>query len=241
MQAIAAEDDLARAVQLRENHQEVEALQLFERILDQEPDRYEALLNAGYLHFRQGWLYREKGTAEQKQHYLKLAEYADRALRLRPAEYQAKLLHLVAKAKTSRYLPPGDQVRIARDLRLDLPQLIQTAGNDPIPIYIFSWLHMKVGEVGSFERMLASMFFGGLPEDLTVERAVELMERAIAMRPDYAVYSYDLGLFRQRLGQDGEARALFEKVVGMEAKTPEDRVYKRWAEQRLTELAQEAR
>lgn len=239
-QAKAAQDDLlARAVQLRENHKEVEALQLFEHILATEPDNYQALLNAGFLHFRQGWLYREKGTEEQKQHFLKLADYAERALLLKPEEYQARLLKVVAKAKTSGFLPPGDQVNIARELHRDLPALIALAGNDPDPIYIFSWLNLKVGAVGSFERMLASMFFGGLPEDLTTHNAVTLMQKAIELRPDYSVYYYDLGLFRQRLGYAKEARALFEKVLAMEPKTPEEKVYGKWAEQRLMELARD--
>ena len=238
--ANAAQDDLlARAVQLREKSREVEALQLFEHILAEEPDNYQALLNSGFLHFRQGWLYREKGTEEQKQHYLKLAAYAERALLSKPEDYQARLLQVVAKAKTAGFLPPGDQVHIARELHRDLPALIALAGNDPDPIYIFSWLNLKVGAVGSFERMLASMFFGGLPEDLTTRNAVALMQKAIGLRPDYSVYYYDLGLFRQRLGQAREARELFEKVLAMEPKTPEEKVYRKWAEQRLMELAKD--
>jgi len=238
--ANAAQDDLlTRAVQLRENHREVEALQLFEHILAEEPDNYQALLNAGFLHFRQGWLYREKGTEEQKQHYLKLAAYAERALLLEPAEYQARLLKVVAKAKMAGFLAPGDQVHIARELHRELPELIAFAGDDPDPIYIFSWLNLKVGSVGSFERMLASMFFGGLPEDLTTDNAVALMRKAIELRSDYSIYYYDFGLFRQRLGQAQEARALFEKVLAMEPKTPEETVYRKWAEQRLMELAKD--
>lgn len=235
----AEEDMLVRAIQLRENHEEVAALQLFEQILAKEPDNYQALLNAGFLHFRQGWLYREKGSAEQKQHFLKLGAYAERALELKPGEYQAKLLHAVAKAKTSSFLQPGDQVRIAKELSRDLPPLIASAGTDPAPIYIFSWLNMKVGMVGSFERMMASMFFDGLPEDLTTDKAVTLIQQAIELRPDYSVYYYDLALFRQQLGQVAQARELFEKVLGMEPKTPEEEVYRKWAEQRVTELAKD--
>lgn len=238
--ADSVQDDLlARAVQLRENNREVEALQLFEHILAEEPDNYQALLNAGFLHFRQGWLYREKGSEEQKQHYLKLAAYAERALLLKPEDYQARLLQVVAKAKTAGFMPPGDQVHIARELHRKLPVLIALAQDDPDPVYIFSWLNLKVGAVGSLERMLASMFFGGLPEELTTDNAVALMQKAIELRPDYSVYYYDLGLFRQRLGQAQEARELFEKVLAMKPKTPEEKVYRKWAEQRLMELAKD--
>lgn len=42
--------------------------------------------------------------------------------------------------------------------------------------------------VGPLERVLASMLFGGLPEDLTVDNAVTLMQKALELRPGYAVY-----------------------------------------------------
>lgn len=227
-------DLVARAVQLREDKKEGEALQQFERILQKEPENYQALLNAALLHFRRGWLYSDK--QQRKDHFFKLAAYAERALLLQPMEYRAKLLNLVAKAKTARYLASGDQVRIARELRQELAPLTASGMNDPDPIYILSWLNFKVGMVGPLERMLASMLFGGLPEDLTVENAVTLMQKALELRPGYAVYYYDLGIFRQGLGQLEQARAMYAKVMAIEPKTPEEVVYRQWAELRLREL-----
>jgi regulator of microtubule dynamics protein 3 len=231
------ENLMARALRLREENRDVEALELFETILSQDPDNYRALVHAAFLHFRQGWLYSDADG--EKLHYLKLQDYARRAVTQKPTEYQAWLINLVAKAKTAPYLSPGDQVRIARELQQDLEALIASRKNDPHPIYMLSWLNFKVGKVSSLEKLLAKILFGGLPGNLTTGKAVALMRQAIELRPDYAIYRYDLGLFQQRLGQLEKARASFEKVLSMAPREPEEVIYRQWAEHRLNTLSGE--
>lgn len=225
---------LVNALHLREDRRESEALMLFEKVLLAEPDNYQALLNAAYLHFRQGWLYSDK--TKKKEHYLTLQSYARRALDLKPTEYQAKFLVIVGKAKMARYLSSGEQVRIARELQADLTVLSLLAEDDPNCLYLLSWLNFKVGSTSSLEKLLASVLFGGLPEDLTTENGFALMHKAIRLRPDYLVYHYDIGVYQQRLGNMEKARPWFEKVLAGEAKTAEEVVYKKWAKQRLLEL-----
>jgi tetratricopeptide (TPR) repeat protein len=226
---------LTNALQLQEKQRESESLAFFEQVLQAEPDNYQALLNAAHLHLRQGWLYSEK--EKRKEHYLALQTYAGRALDLKPSEYQARFLVIVGKAKMARYLSPGDQVRIARELQTDLAALSTLMQDDPNGIYILSWLNFKVGTTSALEKLLASVLFGGLPDNLTIDNAFALMEKAIRLRPDYLVYHYDIGLYRQRLGEVDKAQPWFEKVLDMEAKTAEEAVYKQWAKQRLLELA----
>ncbi|MFH0729331.1 MAG: tetratricopeptide repeat protein [Pseudomonadota bacterium] len=235
--SVAGEDTgdlMTRALRLREDDRQDEALKLFETILQEEPDNYQALLNAGFIHFRQGWLYSDKDG--EKDHYFKMLEYANRAVDQHPMEYEAKLIHLVARAKTAGYLSPGSQVRIARDLRQELEALMAYRKNDPNLIYMLSWLNFKVGRVGSVEKLLASILFGGLPDNLTTGNAIELMQQAIELRPDYSIYYFDLGLFQQRLGQLEEARSLFEKVLSMAPGKSEEVVYRQRAEERLKDL-----
>jgi regulator of microtubule dynamics protein 3 len=227
---------MARALQLRDGNREAEALPLFEAVLREAPGNYQALLNAAFIHFRLGWLYSDQ--KEEKDHYMKMQGYARRALNQRPMEYQAKLMCLVAKAKTAGYLSPRQQVRIAKELQQELEALMASNKNDPDTLYFLSWLNYKVGKLGSLEKMLASVFFGGLPENLTIENAVELMQKAIELRPDYSIYYFDLGLFEQRLGQREKARSLFEKVLSMAPRKSEELVYRKWAERKLSELSE---
>lgn len=236
--SIAFEDSqeiLIKALQLQQERREEESLVLIEKILQTEPDNYQALLNAAYLHFRQGWLYTDI-EKKQREHYFTVQTYARQALGIKPLEYQAKLLAVVGMAKTARYLSPGEQVRVVKDLQKELEMLMAMSKDDPRTIHILSWLNFKVGKAGALERLLATVLFGGLPENLTIKNAFALMHKAIQLRPEYLVYHYDVGLFQQRLGEFSKARPWFEKVLSMESKTAEDCIYKKWAAQRLLEL-----
>lgn len=233
----AGGDLLAHARQLQQENRDHEALQLYGQILHDDPDNYEVLLNAALLHLREGWLY--STDTEKKKHYLKLYEFAEKAFHLKPDEYRARLLNSIGKAKVAGYASAGEQVRIARELKQELNALIKAESNDPTSIYILSWLNFKVGQVGPIKRMLAATLFGGLPEDLTTGKAISLMERAIQLRPGYSVYYYDLGMFYQRLAEVEKARSLFAKVITMPPQEPEEVVYRKKAEQKLQELAED--
>ncbi len=207
---------------------------LYEKILQKEPENFQALLTAAFLHLRIGWLYSSKD--KKKEHYFKLYDYAKRAQALNPLDYQTRLLAIVAKAKITEYLSTGEQVRMIRELYQELDSIIAIRSDDPDSIYILSWLNFKVGRVSPLERFMAALFFGELPDYLTVQNAILLMEKVIAMRPEYSVYYYDLGLFMQREAHIEKARELFQKVLSLKPQKPEDHIYIQKAQKQLQNL-----
>ncbi len=232
------ENLLNQAQKLQENHREVEALEVYENILHKEPDNFQALLNAAFMHLRIGWLYSIKD--EQKDHYFMVYDYAKRAKLLNPLHYDARLLSIVAKAKITGYLSTKKQIKMVRKLKHELDRIVTLRGDDPDSIYILSWLNFKVGQVSPLERFVASLFFGDLPEDLTVPNAISLMKKAIAMRPEYSVYYYDLGIFHKKKGNLRKTRELFQKVISMQPQKPEDYVYIKKAKKQLQKLKSHA-
>lgn len=226
---------LARARELQAENREKDALSLYEQVLRTEPNHFSALLASAYLHIRQGWLTLDE--AEEKVHYQMALNHAERALYLKPDDYQANLLNCVAKAKCIDYAFQGDQVRIVRELEQKLNALIASNRLDPDSIYILSWLNFKVGGLSVFKKFMVSVLFGGLPKDFSQEKAIRLMERSIELKPDYIVYHYDLGHFYQRMRQIEKARMIFKKAASMPPHKPEDTIYKQFAECRLRGLS----
>lgn len=226
---------LAEALRLKNGHRDTEALILLEGLLQREANQPTALLHVAHLHFRQGWLY---GDKEQRQYrFFKADEAAQRAKALAPDDYAIRLMAVVAKGKVAAYLSSAEQVRVAWELREEVNALAAIARADDVDfLHLRSWLHFKVGRVSPVERLLAKIFFGGLPEDLDVDTAMALMRRAMELRPQSPIYPYDLGIFYLRLGQDDNARPWFEKVLTMTAVSPEDKIYQGWARQKLDRL-----
>lgn len=232
---VRAEDTsilLAEALRLKNDHRDSEALNLLERLLRHDPNQAQAFLHAAHLHFRQGWLYGDK--EQRKRRFFQADEAARRAKALAPDDYAIRLMAVVAKGKIAGYLSSAEQVRIAWELREEVNALAELLGSNQVDLlHVQSWLHFKVGKTSPVERLLARLLFGGLPEDLSVDKALALMRRAMDLRPESLVYPYDLGIFYQRLGQDDQARPWFEKVLAMVPSTPEDAVYQGWARERL--------
>ena len=222
----------AEALRLKEEHRDTEALKLLERLLETTPHDAEVLLHASHLYFRLGWLYSEK--EERRRLFFRADEAIRKAAELSPDDYAIRLMAVVAKGKIAGYRSSAEQVRIAWELREEVNALAELLGSNQVDLlHVQSWLHFKVGKTSPVERLLARLLFGGLPEDLSVDKAFALMRRAMDLRPESLVYPYDLGIFYQRLGQDDQARPWFEKVLAMVPSTPEDAVYQGWARERL--------
>lgn len=226
---------LIEALHLKEEHQDALALDEFARVLQVEPGNATAWFHVAHLHFRLGWLY---GDREERRHRFFLADQAaQKALTLSPDDVAIRLMAVVTKGKIAGYFSLGEQVRLARELRMEVDALSALLGPNHVDLlHVQSWLHFKVGKTSSMERLVAKILFGGLPEDLDIDTAMTLMRRAMELRPQSPVYPYDLGIFYQRLGQPEQARPWFEKVLSMAAVTAEDRVYQGWARQRLERL-----
>lgn len=226
---------LAEALRLKEEHRDTEALKVLEQLLETSPHDTKALLHASHLYFRLGWLYSEK--EERRRLFFQADEAIRKAAELNPNDYAIRLMAVVAKGKIASYRSSADQVRIAWEVREELNTLAAMTHPDDVDLlHVRSWLHFKVGRTSAVERLLARLLFGGLPEDLDVDTAMVLMRRAMELRPHSPVYPYDLGIFYLRLGQDEQARPLFEKVLALPVATPEDKVYANWARERLDRL-----
>ncbi len=192
--------------------------------LKKTPEDPVLLRKCAYLHYLLGWLYGEK--VNKKKHFFSLLQYAKQAYSLSPEDYRSFLLLTVANAKTIKYLPPGDQVRMVHKLVQDTQTLLLKKQDDPDVFYLLGWLNFKVGRISSIQKFLASVLFGGLPENLTIENGFTFLNRARTLRPDSVVYVYDLGLFYLRTGQKEKALVQFRKAQSMKARTLQDKVYR---------------
>ncbi len=208
-----------------------EGLKECEYFLTTKPNNHTVLQKAAYFHYLIGWLYADNSA--QKEHYIQFFDYANRAKQINPQDYQTSVLLAGAKSKMAAYLSVGDQVRIARELAQDVQLLMERRADDPQVMYISSWLNFKIGRVSLPKKFLASIFYDGLPEGMSVENAFILLEKAIHSKPHSIVYQYDLGLFYQRTGNDQKALVQYAKVTSMLPHSPEGFVYQHRAETRM--------
>ncbi|WP_457576310.1 hypothetical protein [Desulfomarina sp.] len=229
------EEDPQTVQKLLSDRNELEkSLLSCESELKQTPENPALLRKCAYLHYLTGWLYGEE--VDKKKHFFSLLKYAKKAYSLSSEDYRNFLLLTVANAKTINYLQPGDQVRMVHQLVQATKNLLLQKHDDPDVYYLLGWLNFKVGQISSIRKFLASVLFGGLPENLTIKKGFVFLKRAKTLRPDSVVYTYDLGLFFLRTGQKKKALIQFQKAQSMAASTLQDKVYRHRATEQITGL-----
>lgn len=229
-------DRLLQLSQLFQNKSQLEeALQFCEELLENEPDNHDMLRKAAYLHYRLGWLYANR-KGEKKDHYQKFYAYAKRAKRIQPDDYHTSFMLVAAKAKNIRFMSPGDQVRSARELAVELQGLLAQDMENIDILYLLSWLNFEIGRVPTYKRVLAAVLFGGLPEGMTIEKGFSLLSRVTKKRPGYLAYSYDLGLYYMLLENFEKAKFQFKKVLSMRPTSTEGFIYHHWSRGRVKQI-----
>ena len=201
--------------------------------LAQAPDSYQALWQAAYSNLRLGWLTGEKEI--RKAHYLKALNQAHSAYALQPETYDSHLILGIAQAKTIGYISRIKQVGIAREIGEHARFLLSKRTDDPDLWYIFSWWNFKLSRVKKVDRMFA-LILGGLPKGTSLKKAYDAIDRAISLRPTYAAYLYDAGLFYERTGHSQKAEDFYKRVFSLQPTTPEDFMFIRRAGKKIQSL-----
>lgn len=227
-------DLLADISPLQNESQMRELLRITKDQLLQRPADPLLLKRAAYLHFRLGWLYSK--NVVRKEHYLKFFDLASKAHDATGGDYSSSLLLAVSKAKIIKYHSNAEQVQFACEAVEEAKDLIDWRENDPDALHLLSWLNFGIGRVSSINKLLASLFFGGLPEGMTIDNAIALMEQLIQLRPDYSVYRYDLGYYYWHAGEKEKAAEQFRQVLSMAPKTPEEYVFQEKAADKLDKI-----
>ncbi len=230
---------LAKAAAFQNEFKEEEAIEILEEVLESEPKNYEALWRTSYSYIRVGWLVEEdndEAEERRKLAFITAREFAIKAYTLSPDQYESILVLGGANAKLAKYLSLKEQIQIAWDIKDFADRMLAIDDQSADVYYFLAWWHFKVGSASSFERFMAKIFFGGLPQGADVQKGFEAIRKAIDLNPGYAVYHYDLGIFYSKTDAPEEARSCFNNALTCPSSTPEDSIYKRYATMRLENL-----
>lgn len=198
---------------------EPEALELYERVLEQDPENFDALWNASLLYARAG--FRLEDESEQEQKYNKALELAEKAVEHHPDEGYSHYAYAVAKGRMTDVMGTRDRIRAAHEIR----DVIEKAAGlipDYAPVWHFwgVW-HRDVANVGRTERIAARFISGGIP-DASNEKAEEYLLKAVDLDDNHILIRLDLARYYLEVGEDEKAKEVLEKIVEMEPRTMDD-------------------
>jgi len=129
------------------------------------------------------------------------------------------------------------KVKLCYEIKRELECSIALNDSDDVAYSILGSFYMALGNVSWFERRLAAIFLGTLP-DGGFEEAELALKKAIAIAPAVIRHHYELGLLYMQLDRDREAVEEFHLVESLRAQLASDRRSQSAATDFIAQLAQ---
>ncbi len=216
---------LARACQLKDEFRDEEALHVFESILAQQDDHYEALWNTVMLHTSIG--YRQHRSSDEEAHYDQAYDKALQLLEAHPDSAGSHFAYAAAVGRKAQSAGARERIRLSTEIREHAEKAVALD-----PEYARAWnvlgvWHHRAANLSRLERLAANALFGGAPEGASNEKAREAFEKAIEIDPDFMLFYHDKAEFLLTIGEKQKARQAIRKGLHLEETTSDD---KRWKE-----------
>jgi len=210
---------LERADSLYNHFQDKQALELYNEVLKEEPNRYAALWRTSFLYSRIG--NRFESEPRKLEYFNRGIELAERALEVDSTDAQSNFVMSVAMGRKAMISGARERVEASREIKHYAERAVRLDSTHAGAWHVLGRWHLKVANLNFLERLAANTLFGGIP-DASEDRAAEAIEKAIRLNPRYILYHYDLARAYRSMGREEEAVATCEKAIGMQTLTPDD-------------------
>jgi tetratricopeptide (TPR) repeat protein len=216
------------------DHQVMESLQLFEDVVDQSPENYEALWGAARSAVAQGLISRGREIQNQ---WFKIGEsYARRATEVEPDSLEGLYWLLSAKGLRAAQTGGRDASALSREVYDLAHQVLEMDSLHAGAHHALGVVNYRVRSLSFIERFVARTFLGSDVIGLTSwEDAERYLTRAVELRPEYILFHLDLGSMYLNRKQMEEARIHFQRALELPLLEPPDTRFQRIAERRLAE------
>ena len=211
-----------------------QGLELYQKVLIQEPDNFEAVWNAAFLYTRIG---AASTNADIKKDYLMHGmELAEKAYDLRPDNVNANYIMAAAIGRLVDTMSAKERVKSASDIREYALSALEIDSTHAPTWHVMGRLDYRLSNLNVAERAAAAILFGGLPKNVSMGNAIDYYQKAVDNRPDYILYQLDLAKALIQDKQRDRAKKVLQDLIRVEPYTEDDPEYLEDARQLLERL-----
>jgi tetratricopeptide (TPR) repeat protein len=165
--------------------------------------------------------------------------YAKRAVDVNPESAVNRLSLAVLYGRLAGYGDTGTKVRYAQHVRDEAEAALRLDETYAWAYHVLGRWHAEMSRISQAKRIMASLFYGGFSRP-SLDTAIELLERAVELKPDAIAHRVELGFAYAAYGQDERARSQWKRGVQLDSKHLYDPAAKRRALKALglTEVGQ---
>jgi tetratricopeptide (TPR) repeat protein len=163
------------------------------------------------------------------------ADYAKRAASLAPNDPEAQLAVAISYGKLEPLEGNREKFEASRIIKNAADKAIKLDPSSDLGWHVLGRWHMALAEVSAFERAMAQLAYGKLPES-SYEDAARCFEKAIELNPSRLMHYIELGRVYAHMGRIEDARNFITKGLAMRETEKDDPETKRQGQELLAKL-----
>ena len=196
-----------------------EAEDIYEFVLKQDPENYEALWRLSRLYVSYGMA--AKKTAEKMKKWKEAEKYALKAVEINPDGAQGHLFVAVAAGKMAVNSPASKKIKASWKVKEEAEKAMELDPTQQKAYLVLGAWHRNVATASSLERHFAKMFFEELPEG-SLEKSLELLLKSVSLGGTDVKNYYELALTYEAMGDYESAKQEYDKALATRPLYPED-------------------
>ena len=162
-------------------------------------------------------------------------KYSKRAVALNPDNAENVLSLAVCHGTLAIYSDTRTKIKYSRLVKEEAERALALNPDYDWGHHLLGRWHYEVASLGATTRFFVRVIYGGLP-DASVEKAVEHLERAVALAPAVAPHHLELGFAYLAADRSADARAAFNRGLALPSAGKHDEAAKTRAREALKAL-----
>lgn len=173
--------------------------------------------------------------AEKKRRAELALAYSQRAVALNPKSAENVLSLAICHGTLAVYSDTRTKITYSRLVKDDAERALALNPDYDWAHHVLGRWHYEVATLGTTTRFFVRVIYGGLP-DASVAKAIEHLERAVALAPGVAPHHLELGFAYLAADRPADARAAFTRGLALPSTGKHDEAAKSRARSALTSL-----
>ncbi len=216
-----------------DNHK---ALDYYLEAYELKPDSYEVLYRLARSYNDLGEEYYEYKKRDSSEIMIKKAIDLSKKLKNNFPDSAASYAYLaMSYGNQAMYVGGKEKIKYAHKIEDNANQSLKLNPDLYISYVILGIYYRQIADLSWFEKMFANTFYGNVP-DGSFEQSIKMFNKALEIKPETIVASYQLALTYSRMGETGKEKKLLEKLLTYPQKNFRDKFAIRKAKKRLKKL-----
>ncbi len=176
-----------------------------------------------------------KSSAERKQLGTEALDAAQRAVAADPKSAEAHLSLAIVYGRLAQDESARRKIELSRLIRDEAEIAAKLNPKEDYAWHVLGRWNYEMANFNAVLKALAQAIYGKFP-DASNEKAVEYLEKAVALRPDRVIHQIELGRAYLAIGEKDKARAALEKGLSLPSVAKDDNETKERGRKALSQL-----